>query len=574
MVIFVKPSGATVVENDLISLGSHVGKIAIVSPNRVGAYVELLITPPSSEQIQPIYAAPMPSIDADDLGVYICDPASRIATASGRVRYQVRFTYSGGLVETTPEGTFAIQPGVVVIPPDDPPANIYEEIRAAILASSALYSEVIHELDKAMAAAELVEVSLADITAARKESVGAAAEARESAEKAENFAERSEDVVKELAAGRYIEKDPTVPAWAKQENPPIMPTEEIIDSTAVSVKDVPADVATYAEVVEIGGMTYKDGNILRHAAVTKVESVVGGKAIDTIHIPDAVRNLDGYGSGLDESVYNYVDFEKRQFVKRFPSVDMAALSWYFLSSVGCYASKSLQGKIKVDYRTPTMIAENYNAVGWDYQGNVNDLCIDAQGVIRVYTGSQSEKPTGILYYELAEPIITDISDLLADIVIRVKGGGTVRMVTEYGYDVPNTVRFFTSDNETIASESFVGDLHGTAARAKMAETDALGRVIHESYAPAGYGLGKTQSRGIPNNDVDDALENSWYVADASCKHNPFTGYGGNVFVYSSAFMIKQTWHQVSGARSVASRVKIGNTWSEWEYVNPPHAIWC
>ena len=317
MVIFVKPSGATVVENDLISLGSHVGKIAIVSPNRVGAYVELLITPPSSEQIQPIYAAPMPSIDADDLGVYICDPASRIATASGRVRYQVRFTYSGGLVETTPEGTFAIQPGVVVIPPDDPPANIYEEIRAAILASSALYSEVIHELDKAMAAAELVEVSLADITAARKESVGAAAEARESAEKAENFAERSEDVVKELAAGRYIEKDPTVPAWAKQPNKP-----------------------TYT--------------------------------------PDEI-----------------------------------------------------------------------------------------------------------------------------------------------------------------------------------------------GAAPTGYGLGKTQSRGIPNNDVDNALENSWYVADASCKHNPFTGYGGNVFVYSSAFMIKQTWHQVSGARSVASRVKIGNTWSEWEYVNPP-----
>ena len=88
-------------------------------------------------------------------------------------------------------------------------------------------------------------------------------------------------------------------------------------------------------------------------------------------------------------------------------------------------------------------------------------------------------------------------------------------------------------------------------------------------APAGYGLGKTQSRGIPNNDVDNALENSWYVADASCKHNPFTGYGGNVFVYSSVFMVKQTWHQVSGARSVASRVKIGNTWSEWEYVNPP-----
>lgn len=493
------------------------------------------------------------------------------------------------------------------------------------------------------------------------------------------------------------ESDPTVPAWAKQPDPPIKPTEDIIDSDPASVKDVPSGVVTYAEVVEIGGVTRKckhifnnwvcteysfsnntNGNYdisnainipsawvgkkvcysayfdnrnnagvanvgvvinsvvyknfdtyigvnagsagrayvvltipsdastiafgismstngatvfwrepmvefgdspteyepyfdgLRSAAVTAVESVVGEKAIDALPIPEAVRNLDGYGSGLNESVYNYVDFEKRQFVKRFPSVDMAALSWYFLSSVGCYASKSLQGKIKVDYRNPPMIAENYNAVGWDYQGNVNDLCIDAQGVIRVYTGSQSEKPTGILYYELAEPIITDISDLLADIVIRVKGGGTVRMVTEYGYDVPNTVRFYTGENKAIASESFVGDLHGTAARAKMAETDALGRVIHESYAPAGYGLGLTSNQApllMTRKEVDSRLSAGWYEYyndNEYCCGYPGTQYGG-VLVIPSMFQTTQYFFCRKHYGAVLKRL-VGEP---WEWVNPP-----
>ena len=74
-------------------------------------------------------------------------------------------------------------------------------------------------------------------------------------------------------------------------------------------------------------------------------------------------------------------------------------------------------------------------------------------------------------YKLATPVITDISDLLpADNLIGVQGGGTVRMVSEYGYDVPNTLKFRTDNNEIIGADVFVGDLHGTAARA-LADDD-------------------------------------------------------------------------------------------------------
>ena len=141
-------------------------------------------------------------------------------------------------------------------------------------------------------------------------------------------------------------------------------------------------------------------------------------------------------------MYNYVDFESKQFVKRVESVDMATLSWYYIDSVACHASTTLQDNIKIDYNNPPMIAENYNAVRWDYQGDVNTMCMNAQGIIRVYTGSQNEKPTGMLYYELAEPIVTDISDILTDgNYIEVEGGGTVTMVNEHQLAVPSEITY-------------------------------------------------------------------------------------------------------------------------------------
>ena len=48
----------------------------------------------------------------------------------------------------------------------------------------------------------------------------------------------------------------------------------------------------------------------------------------------------------------------------------------------------------------------------------------------------------ILYYALATPEITDISDILPeDNLLGVEGGGSITMQNEYGYDVPATVTY-------------------------------------------------------------------------------------------------------------------------------------
>jgi hypothetical protein len=163
----------------------------------------------------------------------------------------------------------------------------------------------------------------------------------------------------------------------------------------------------------------------------------------TFSVPEEVQALDGYGEGINESVYNYIDFEKKQFVKRVGKVDMGSLSWNYGSDSDVYFSYSydLKDKIKVNYNNPVMIAENYKTVAWG-STNTNDICMNGAGVIRVYTENINIKPSGMLCYELAEPVITDISDILPDDnFIAVEGGGTVTAVNEYEYAVPSEITY-------------------------------------------------------------------------------------------------------------------------------------
>jgi hypothetical protein len=52
----------------------------------------------------------------------------------------------------------------------------------------------------------------------------------------------------------------------------------------------------------------------------------------TFPIPEAIRNLEGYGWGINESVYNYVDFGNKQFVKRVAKSDGDETYYYELET--------------------------------------------------------------------------------------------------------------------------------------------------------------------------------------------------------------------------------------------------
>ena len=152
---------------------------------------------------------------------------------------------------------------------------------------------------------------------------------------------------------------------------------------------------------------------------------------NTLPIPEAVQALDGYGWGINDEVYNYIDWEKRQFVKRVELYNLGEVDWVYnadSTAVYCTFPNTLTGNFFASNDYFLYFNPDLNALVLNNTGVSSDEEIQAHfdGVYAVV--------------ELATPIITDISDLLpADNLIGVEGGGTVTMVNEYGYDVPSEI---------------------------------------------------------------------------------------------------------------------------------------
>ena len=341
--------------------------------------------------------------------------------------------------------------------------------------------------------------------------------------------------------------------------------QETEDNTVAYVKDVPSNARGTAKVNTLGGMTYRDGNVLRSAPVTEVESVgrnlvntdtsvwlksgayyyvklpnnkeytatvkkttytgtefyfgfckdiqdvesgfswiitngnvvrsgviesgynymmcyaategidaglngfeiqveKGSTATDyepyvkrTMPIPAEVRALEGYGEGVNESVYNYIDYEKKQFVKRVGCVDLGTLDWnggetnVFYADIDNNLTPKLEGYVGVcslyDIVLSTASANLLNK-----QMVIATLMQTGQAgrtfvKNTAYTDAATFKAamSGVmLYYELATPEVTDISDILpADNYIGVEGGGTLTFKNEYEFDVPSEVTYIT-----------------------------------------------------------------------------------------------------------------------------------
>ena len=202
----------------------------------------------------------------------------------------------------------------------------------------------------------------------------------------------------------------------------------------------------------------------------------------TIPVPEAVQALDGYGEGINESVYNYVDWEKKQFVKRVGCVDMGTLNWKYAANETMFWA-SVDG---LSTGNKVMCAPYTSNLSWD-EFVSGDKCVKANytyaaNAINIrdsaYTDAASFKAamSGVmLLYELTEPVITDISDLLTDNSIPVESGGTLTFVNEYKYAVPNDITYFTNNVERLAATEFVG----TATRAIL---DGSGKDIAAQFA--------------------------------------------------------------------------------------------
>ncbi len=187
----------------------------------------------------------------------------------------------------------------------------------------------------------------------------------------------------------------------------------------------------------------------------------------TLPIPASVQALDGYGWGVSDSVYNYVDWEKKQFVKQVEKIELDGTEPFAeWTSGGVVIGLTLDG-VNYDYSRGSDVrgvCSHYNvgvggvagenAVRFRQGGDMarwylvdTALTSLAEWKSRLTELYAAGNPVTVMY-KLAEPVITDISDLLSeDNYIPVEGGGMITMVNEYEYAVPSEITYALKEAE-------------------------------------------------------------------------------------------------------------------------------
>lgn len=185
-------------------------------------------------------------------------------------------------------------------------------------------------------------------------------------------------------------------------------------------------------------------------------------------IPEVIKALPGYGWSAG-TARNYVDYENKRYVQCVSSVDLGTLSWRVGDSVS-FETFQLKGqKLTKNYDiAPNILCSKYpaktqnelwgktNVTGITTNANV-DGCVHVNDTSYTDATAFKQAMQGvILYYELANPIVTDISSILPDDFLRnmeVEALGSVTFKKSNGdsYRIP-----VPSEEEYIVKLSEVG----------------------------------------------------------------------------------------------------------------------
>ena len=209
------------------------------------------------------------------------------------------------------------------------------------------------------------------------------------------------------------------------------------------------------KLYKLGGMSYKVNDTIQHSAVTQIRSKNGSTIVDSLSIPSYIRNIEGYGWGINDTCYNYIDFANKKFVQKVGRVDLGSLNWQSDNSfVNCfYASVSDK------YPSSVLLLTNYENLGvrkyavtlqndttldkcicCDYNTSSN-IVIIKDTTYNNATTFKSAMNGVYLYYELATPIETDISAYLTRDTLECIEGGTLEFLNTYNQAVPNETAY-------------------------------------------------------------------------------------------------------------------------------------
>lgn len=179
-------------------------------------------------------------------------------------------------------------------------------------------------------------------------------------------------------------------------------------------------------------------------------------------IPEAIKALPGYGWSAG-TARNYVDYENKKYVQCVNSVDLGTKNWRMYKDGDYTPFFYLNAVSDIRGGTSNFLCPKYQYVKIGVTDSASGLYVLENTTVRVrdtaYTDAATFKQAmqGVmLYYELATPIVTDISTMIPDDFLRnieVEAGGSVTFKNgndNYHIPVPN-------EEEYIVKLSEVGD---------------------------------------------------------------------------------------------------------------------
>ena len=244
---------------------------------------------------------------------------------------------------------------------------------------------------------------------------------------------------------------------------------QIYDLTAMfGSGNEPTTVEEFEKIFPADYYPYNAGEVVR-TGVTEV--AVGDTAYP---IPEAIKALPGYGWSAG-TARNYVDYENKRYVQCVGSVNLETLTWtagggissqtVFIASSRkiCGQKLSYNSAIASNILCSKYLAKSQNEVWSDAApvGIATNATIDGYVYVNdtAYTDATAFKQAMqgvILYYELANPIVTDISTLIPDDFLRnieVEAGGSITFQNsnDSSYRIP-----VPSEEEYVVKLSEVG----------------------------------------------------------------------------------------------------------------------
>lgn len=187
------------------------------------------------------------------------------------------------------------------------------------------------------------------------------------------------------------------------------------------------------------------------------------KIVGTIEIPDFVKNLDGYGYGIDDTYYNYIEYVdgKVLFHKQvigtqlngsedWQMMDYVDTTRYFYLNVGNSGDVIASKLLNDTYKVIAIAGANKNTgihITNSSTGFARILIRPedyATLSLQDFKSRLANNPVNVLY-AISTPEIKDVTEYFSDSSgkITVQPSGIIRFVNEHKFAVPNTIIYIS-----------------------------------------------------------------------------------------------------------------------------------